>query len=93
MSPIDFLSSEERFDLVVNVDSMPEMSIEFICDYFQKICSVSDTFLSINHEFNAHTVANAAQSIARLERTARVPYWMRRGYVEELFRVRRQESA
>lgn len=69
-----------EYDIVINVDSMTEMSIESAKEYCEKM--KDDTyFLSINHEANAFTVAQ----ICEMERISRNPFWLRRGYVIEEF--------
>jgi hypothetical protein len=48
--------------------------------YMAAIRSRTSTFLSINHESNAFTVRELLGGI----RALRYPYWLRRGYVEEI---------
>ncbi|RYH64240.1 MAG: putative sugar O-methyltransferase [Alcaligenaceae bacterium] len=73
----------EEYDLVVNVDSLTEMDNEVALGYWNFIKHHTPTLLSINHEFNSLTVRSLYQKESGL-RTMRYPYWMRRGYVEEL---------
>jgi hypothetical protein len=44
-------------------------------------------FLSINHERQRFTVRELFSKIG-LTAASRAPYWMRRGYVEEVFLLR-----
>jgi hypothetical protein len=44
----------------------------------------TDLFLSINHEIKLLTVRDLCASLG-MTSTIRSPYWMRRGYVEEIF--------
>lgn len=81
--PSDFLESGRRVDLVVNVDSLTEMSRETARNYIRKASSISSRFLSINHERNQYTVAELLAEYDDLN-VWRSPYWLRRGYVEEL---------
>jgi hypothetical protein len=78
---------QEEYDLVVNVDSLPELAPEVSSSYWTFIKSNAHQFLSINHEFNPVTVRSLYVSDPSLFAT-RHPYWMRRGYVEELITIR-----
>jgi hypothetical protein len=82
--PTAFFRASDRFDLSVNVDSLTEMARETALEYCAEIKLRSRRFLSINHEFNDFTTREACAE-ARLPEGLRYPYWMRRGYVEELF--------
>jgi hypothetical protein len=77
MSPDEFYASAERYDLVVNVDSLSEMDRSVAGAYIDAIKQRARSFLSINHESNAFTVRELIQG-------SRHPYWLRRGYVEEV---------
>jgi hypothetical protein len=83
LPPIAFHQGSERFDLIVNVDSMPEMAEFTAREYFNAASSKCSHFLSINHEHNAFTVAQNYQRRDDV-RVSRTPCWLRRGYVEEL---------
>jgi hypothetical protein len=75
--------SAERYDLIVNVDSWTEMSPEVAYAYWEYARSATRTVLSINHEYNPLTVR--AMYIGDPDvRAVRYPYWVRRGYVEEI---------
>ncbi|HEX4466167.1 MAG TPA: hypothetical protein VH025_03195 [Solirubrobacteraceae bacterium] len=86
----------DRFDLVLNQDSMPEMSRQIVDDYLDWIGrSCSGAFVSINHESNvsygdqlAHVrVSDAALPLDTFELEERYPYWLRKGYTVEIYRV------
>jgi len=83
MPPDFFLAGTEHYDLVVNVDSLTEIGRTAADQYWSAIQSRAGKFLSINHEANEFTVARLIKE-AKPMRTSRVPYWMRRGYVEEV---------
>jgi putative sugar O-methyltransferase len=86
LSPLNFLSSVDSYDLVINVDSLTEMDSDTAQNYLNGIAKNTKIFLSINHESNPFTVK---ELIDRSESTAQIdrfPYWMRRGYVEEVVR-------
>ncbi len=78
MSPDEFHASSERYDVIVNVDSLTEMDRAIAAAYIDAIKKHARTFLSINHESNAFTVRELMPGMSRH------PYWMRRGYVEEV---------
>lgn len=81
--PPSILGSAQRFDLIVNIDSLTEMSAEVAGDYWSFIKGATPTFLSINHEVNPFTVRSIYLNEPNLSVT-RGPYWLRRGYVEEI---------
>lgn len=85
LPPSSFFDSEERFDLVVNVDSLTEMAPETARHYWTEITKRTALFLSINHEANYFTVRDLYAAYPS-SHVCRSPYWMRRGYVEELIR-------
>ena len=80
-APDTFFARRERYDLIVNVDSLTEMGWETASAYWKAIRSRAARFLSINHESNEFTV----RQLPGLAPQTRYPYWMRRGYVEELY--------
>ena len=82
--PDEFLNGEQRYDLVINVDSFPEINRRIAQQYWNKIENCSNIFLSINHEYNELTVRELYKGSPRVQSVTRHPSWMRRGYVEEL---------
>lgn len=76
---------QRQFDLALNVDSLPEMPPSVTASYIQWIGHHAATFLSINHELNAHTVAETARIILAAKQNTRSTYPMRDGYFEETF--------
>jgi hypothetical protein len=83
MPPGFFIEGTERYDLVVNVDSLTEIGRAAADQYWSAIRTRAGKFLSINHEANEFTVAQLIRE-AKPIRTSRMPYWMRRGFVEEV---------
>jgi putative sugar O-methyltransferase len=79
-----FFRSDDKYDLVVNVDSLTEMSVETARSYCLAIKNRTQKFLSINHEANDFTVRNICSETG-FPKGSRHPYWLRRGYVQELF--------
>lgn len=82
LPPQAFLEGSEKYDLIINADSLTEMDENNALKYWNKIKESTKVFLSINHEINPFTVRNLTdQSQSKVER---YPYWLRRGYVEEV---------
>lgn len=80
--PPKFISETfERFDVMLNADSFTEMDINHAKGYFDFAMKNTKALVSINHESNAYTVSDIAPVLAR----SRSPYWLRPGYVEEIF--------
>jgi hypothetical protein len=85
---------DDSFDLAFNKDSMPEIPEDHVVEYLRQIVRTTRrALLSINQEGEAPAADGVRQTVvgrlvARvpgLERRGRFPYWLRRGYVEELF--------
>ncbi|MGL4243502.1 MAG: hypothetical protein ACRCTI_20495, partial [Beijerinckiaceae bacterium] len=83
MSPQQFLEGRKRYDLVLNVDSLTEMSRDNASAYIDKCRSNADMLLSINHEFNPFTVHELLAERGLAAKATRSPYPMRDGYLEE----------
>jgi SAM-dependent methyltransferase len=86
LPPSFFLNGADHYDLVVNVDSLTEMDETAARAYWQQIKARTDMFLSINRENTSFTVRELISGSTRIICSDRVPYWMRRGYVEETVR-------
>lgn len=84
LSPAEFMHGGDRYDLVVNVDSLTEIGRQAADEYWGQIRARADRFLSINHEANEFTVTE----LIAPARASRTPYWLRRGYVEEFVDLR-----
>ncbi len=86
------------YDMVLNQDSFPEVNKAAVLQYLSWILQSSrQYFLSINHESKPPSggTLDAQLSVPELVREAggfdlklRVPYWLRRGYVAELYQIR-----
>jgi SAM-dependent methyltransferase len=84
--PPDWLeSSDEQFDVVLNVDSITEMDSEHAISYLRDISRRAKLLLSINHEANPISTRELLSQCAIEARRLRYPYWLRRGYAEEIF--------
>jgi hypothetical protein len=79
----DLDAVDEKYDLIVNVDSWTEMPVTAARGYWDFARKHRTPILSINHEFNPHTVREFYKDETGV-RAARHPYPMRRGYVEEV---------
>jgi len=82
--PSYFLDGSGRYDVVLNADSLTEIGIVAARQYWSAIKARADVFLSINHEANEFTVASLIKETPSIVQRSRSPYWMRRGYVEEV---------
>ena len=88
-------SLEEKYDLVINMDSLPEINLEEALAYLNKIKSSAKFFLSINQEakklhrenISQHSVQELIEMVGGFKRIYRYPYWMEQGYAEELYEV------
>lgn len=90
--------SEPAFDLVLNQDSFPEMRAATVADYLHWIrrCA-GGALMSINHESKPAygeglehiSVPEMTGAVGGFELTYRFPYWLRRGYVVERYRIAR----
>jgi hypothetical protein len=80
----------DDFQWIVNVDSLPEMTAAAARDYIDQV-GEGQSFLSINQESGAmvgshpQSVVRELASAASLRRVSRYPFWMRTGYVEEVY--------
>lgn len=81
LSPNDF---DGKYDVVINVDSMPEMPESSAREYIEKIAKNTRYFLSVNQERRDFTVQNLCreQNMFQLSRNL---FWFRKGYVIEEF--------
>jgi len=84
-TPSWYMATTERFDVVLNADSLTEMAFDHANAYAKRIVETARAFVSINHEINSFRVADlpALKGLTDL----RFPYWMREGYVEDLYLI------
>lgn len=89
---------DNYFDLTLNQDSFPEINYDTVIEYLHLIrCNTKQYFLSINQEGQARQTGPdnlqlvVSQLIRKLgnsyENVYRFPFWIREGYVEELFKI------
>jgi hypothetical protein len=79
-SPDQFFASAATYDLVLNVDSMTELSVDAAQKYARAIKERTKRFISINHESGRFTIRDLFG-----KPQSRHPDWLRTGYVEETF--------
>ncbi|GJD85590.1 hypothetical protein [Methylobacterium haplocladii] len=87
------IESADTYDLVINQDSLPEMPQETASGYIARIRAIAPLFYSINQEAAAANTEALRQGIvpelvARdggYRRLSRNMFWLRDGYVEELY--------
>jgi len=77
---------QTRFDLVVNVDSLTEIGAGLAATYFRHFARLAPCLLSINHEVNEYRVQDLYRANGGFDRCDRMTYWLREGYVEEIYR-------
>jgi putative sugar O-methyltransferase len=88
VSPDTFFDAAREYDIALNVDSFPELQEETAFRYIEAVSKQSPTLLSINHELLPVRVSELALKFHPISYD-RFPYWMRRGYIEEIFRWKR----
>jgi len=88
---------DRAFSVAINQDSFPEIDPILVSEYLRQIERTTDRyFLSINHESQAsmgtraHTrVPELVRGFESYRRLYRMKYWIREGYIEELYEFRR----
>lgn len=80
ISPDEFFAEDTIYDVILNADSLTELSRELAERYAAEIRKRCRLFISINHEANAFTMRELFGKPA-----SRHQYWLRPGYVEERF--------
>jgi hypothetical protein len=81
-------SSDEKFGVALNADSITEMDTQHAMRYFREMGRRASVFLSINHEGYALRVRDLPSKCEIETRVLRYPYWLRKGYVEEIYYFR-----
>jgi hypothetical protein len=87
------------YDLTLNQDSFPEIDKATVLNYLKNIkMNTKKYFLSVNqesraiepaHDFEQNVVSELAKEAGGFRRVCRVPFWLRKGYVEEVFEIQR----
>lgn len=87
-----FFENDYQYDLIINVDSLVELDKKIATNYFNKVSSSCQFFFSINHENNSFSVNDIWESSHSMDKLSRSLYWLRRGYVEELFQRKQHQN-
>ncbi|MFY9294359.1 MAG: hypothetical protein WAP03_27285 [Methylorubrum rhodinum] len=90
---------DARYDLVINQDSIPEMPPDAAAMYVARIREIAPLFYSVNQEaaaanteaFRQGIVPNLVARDGGYRRLGRNPFWLRDGYVEEIYARRDTE--
>ncbi len=82
LPPSAFLDANNRYDLLINIDSWTEMPKETARQYMQAALARCAMIWSVNHEASRFTVRDLFAEF-RGTPVTRSPYWMRDGYVDE----------
>lgn len=85
ITPAEFLNTSDKYDIIINVDSLTEMDEVIAKDYVDAILNRTGVFVSINHEANSFTVRDLMAKKGELGQMTRTPYWLREGYVHEVW--------
>lgn len=81
--PSAFFCNSEMYDVGANFDSFTEMSKSTAIRYIEELTKRTGLLISVNHEINPFTVRELIDTLG-LAKRARAPYWLRKGYVEEI---------
>jgi hypothetical protein len=87
---------DDAFRIAMNQDSFPEIDADLVDRYLREIARTTEAFfLSINHEAESAMTAERRQlNVSAMlrdrpgfVRLSRSKYWLREGYVEELYEI------
>jgi len=84
MAPEDFLKHRKNYDVAASVDAITEFALETSRKYLMKVAESSPVMMSINHELNAEMFRDLCLQTRGVLPASRFPYWLRKGYVEEV---------
>lgn len=81
--------SPDSFKITINQDSFPEIADNLLEVFFEKIKILTKGyFISINHECcYPRTVNNFVNNWTNFRKVYRSKYWIREGYIEELWEI------
>jgi len=88
----------KSFDVTLNADSFPEINIKIVKKYLKDIkINTKKYFLSINQEggsdfasIKQSVIPKVIADIGGFRKEYRFPFWVRKGYIEELYSIIRQ---
>lgn len=88
-------AKRNQFDITLNADSFPEINIKIFKKYLKDIkVNTKKYFLSINQEGESDfssikqaIVSRVILDVGGFRKEYRFPFWVRKGYVEELYSI------
>ncbi len=84
LAPSEFLALDDRYDIIVNIDSLPEIPEAQASTYADHLLKLTPKFLSINHEANNLIVPNLFKGKPGVSRQ-RSHFALRPGYAEDVY--------
>lgn len=87
---------DNQYDITINCDSLPEVNAIDVEKYLSKMTQTSSLFYSINQEAggemwglgtNQNIIPAIIEKTGGFTRKSRNLFWLRRGYVEELYKI------
>lgn len=97
--PYWMFDGKTKYETVLNQDSFPELGEPLVIDYLKKIKKCAQNFLSINGETGGAynlapekrlvVVPDLVDRVTGFERVSREPFRIGKGYIEELYAVKR----
>ena len=92
--PVSAIETVGKVDVVLNQDSFPEIDRDVVIGYLEWIKRNARRFISINHESKPRhrlgqqlSVPELIAEVGGLRLKSRNPYWLRKGYVIEVYEV------
>ena len=89
---------DNQYDIVINCDSLPEINHNVAKAYIENIRRTAKLFYSINQEAQRpyfetrppqNVVSKLTAEVGGFNRKSRNLFWLRRGYVEEFYEVKK----
>jgi len=85
-----FHTVNNHYDIALNNDSMVEIGIEAVDEYWKQLVNRVDIFVSMNHEAQEFRVADIPSRIGVPCKKIRSFHPIRKGYIEEIFFLGKQ---
>ena len=85
--PKNFIKCRDKYDVVLNVDSLTEIGFDTARDYLKNLIGKSEFFFSINHEGNEFCIKDIISEFPNYKLISKCRSWVRQGYVEELYKI------
>jgi hypothetical protein len=84
-NPAWFHAAADRYDIALNNDSMVEIGLEAVEDYWRQLARRAEIFVSMNHEAQSFRVADLPGRLGIAVKSLRSFHPVRQGYIEEIF--------